>query len=490
MSYSSYVIGSRAGILDIGLIRDALFRQTVYVDPINGRGQYDGLEPLPGGISLNAPDKGPLQSIQQVYDRFPMEMLDGARLNIRLAGIGGFTTPTERLDYDIKTLWLGGKSEACISSYRYIGPPLVPYTLNVGAQTAVVTGKAQVVFPVGHRTRLDFAAPGWVANALRGMVRITRNGLLVIPETAICDNTANQLFLDWEGFFPMINVGDTVEIVRPGIRFMSSDVQAVNSVTIKGSGGPYWNLANVNGHPFTRCGFASIFVCGVYGVGMDRCWIEGESNWQGGSIFFVNSYAYKPPDNALLGQSAILVQGGCSTVHDQAGSEPDSPTNPINQGNDVGTEIITHECSFIVGHRMGGMSAQYLTQRNCSFYANASAGKSGLVVEGPGSIFYVQQPPENGNRLNALQGARNAEYGINARFDGAVRVNPDNGATPVANTLTGTIAGNDLFLGSGLPITWAELNNAAMWNGLFSHHLNSAGGFPRGLLSRIYTYPA
>ena len=445
----------------------------VWIDGINGSDTNSGL-------SASAP----LKTRGKLYEKYPAQWLAGDRLLSHWAGVGGFgPNATAPLLYDdTQHLLVHGGGEMAVNTYSYRAADRVPWTPPTGPQYAALDTGTPASNITAHRTRLycTQAQPGWTAGAhTKKLLRIKRSSVLVHAEIPIARNGVDWMDLDHPGFVGKVQAGDVISFVQPSVQFKGSSTDNLYGLIVAGGGGPYWNYQNKNGCTFEGVEFqGGLFCRGAWGLSFDRSIFNCETNLMGGSAHLVN---------CAVVTMGLMLQGGFSNVHDTPGCRSTSTSDPIYQGAaEPQMELLANGADLVIGHRMGGMACAYTVERNISVYNGV---KSGLVVEGPGTIFYVQKPTEVGGRTIAIQGEGNAIYGIDARYGALARMNPGSASSLVGGTPVGGVQYDHLHVEAGNSITWDELNDVNKWNGVFSRRLEKATyqgyDYPRGQLSCI-----
>lgn len=255
----------------------------VFVDAVGGNDANDGLT---AGTAL--------QTLQEVYRKFPLMAFPDATIIVNLAddGAGGVATYP-----DVSTVMLydmGGLH----ARYRYVGPAMVNFTPATGPVSAVLDGAPADVVDntgapsgTGQRTRLNFtaAAPGWTVDDFQGaFARITRGASQVIAEVGISKNGADTIFIDNDDVAAAVAAGDLVTIVVPGARIQGPAAD-FDQVAIQGIG-PAWDgfLDPTEPSSFTRLEITG-FISGNIHCSFDRCLLTGLlSTIRGGTVLFSN----------------------------------------------------------------------------------------------------------------------------------------------------------------------------------------------------------
>lgn len=247
-----------------------------YVDGVNGDDANSGLSALTA-----------LQTVQEVYRKFPMRTFNGSRLRIHLAGVGGFgASATAPLTYQTGTLWCGGGGDSLGNDYQYMGPEMVPFTPATGPATAaldvvpavaVAGGSAKAGGTLSVRFDFTVAAPGWTVNDFQGaFLRITRGGVKVVWEMPIARNTANAVTCRVQNVAPLILATDTAEIVEPGVRIVHP-TDPSSGPMITGTAGIGMTYYVVFGASFVRCCFPlGALVKTTSLTAFDRCNLDSE----------------------------------------------------------------------------------------------------------------------------------------------------------------------------------------------------------------------
>jgi hypothetical protein len=446
----------------------------VYVDGVNGSDDNDGLTPITA-----------LETIGEVYRKFPWQMMGEARLIVNL-----LNPNATQLVYEIDAIHIGGGNQALIHTYVYRGPAMVLFTPVAGPSTAALDAvpcqrvdQVQAASGTGNRTSFDFttAAPGWTVNDLAGsFLRVTRGGVKVLWEIPITENTADRIFVDSLGIVGVVLNTDTVEIVQPGVKIQAPPAGSsfgiltiINRSAALGANGatPY--------SVFERIEFGTLWARGIADLTFDRCKLSRDAVFgfiniiQGFSIGFANS----------------VVQGGILLCGNAAGDSvrrADAVGNPINttgaltdlQGAPRVGEVfsgiqIGHPRSLFVPRQSG----VYVAQAPLSSYRATGSGAAGIFVSGPGSMLLMA----TGVSLN---GRGNANSGLRCYFNGVARINGG-----VLSTLTGT--SGSLRLSTGAIVAYGtgagQFEEAAGFNGNFTRMLEGSAAAPTGDVSAIVT---
>ncbi len=359
----------------VGFSNDSTYNQQVYVDGTNG------LDTNPGTLLL------PLRTKRAVDLKFPQKLSGDAKLLIHMAGVGGFgTSATAPLSYEEPTVLVGGPGSSahngyCIRAAQRVAanPTTGPATAALDVVPAVEIDQANVAAPgTGLRTRLDFtvAAPAWTANNFRNSkfyVRISRAGVLVIPETPIVENTADTLTIDVLCVAQLLNT-DTVEIVRPSVEF-TGPAADFNFFKIVGQGtaGPLDTRglgAAGNGNTIEGVAFVGSPTFENFVGGLDTCSASGSA------ILFwgcqVTLLQCKFQCSTQMYSSAFNLSPGSPRFT--------SGVNPINQSVSFRTTLCAVG-TMTIGDLRGGPSS-FAYDDVLSHY-----GGSSLRVWGPGSAL-------------------------------------------------------------------------------------------------------
>lgn len=431
----------------------------IYVDAATGDDANDGLTPATA-----------LQTIPAVYTKFPLAALSGATVTIHLAAGPGDTVA----DYPVRTVWLGGYENAT-STYRYRGPAMVPATLATGSPTPAGTLAATAV---GRRTRIDVAPnPGWTVNDLRGaFARITRGADQVFFELPIAENDADSVFVDTTGIAGVLLGTDTLEIVTPGARIVSS--APTLSVSINGNAGylptqDYFWVGTDKAQAFERIHLSDFpTAMNVGGLTFDRCVLDNTPFFKGGNCAMINTVL------------TLGVKLSCMGMEFPIDGRPDSPSSPIDTT--VSVEVTSFDI-FLVGNPDG--PGQYWAHRNVSVYNESNAQRGAIHVVGYGSMFWADDG-SFGPAPVALLGAGNAGPFIWCVHGGQARINTTAGGAPYT---VGTGTGNPLRVGVGASnpaIAYGAgagaFEEVAGFNGNFQRFLNGTAAAPLGDGSRIF----
>lgn len=230
-----------------------------------------------GGLNTNSglSKSTALPTIAEVYRKFPVWAMGGARIRILLAGAGGavlgFDAPTGVVTYTEPTIHIGFGGETFFGSYVYVGPNMARSVLTTGP--SVVASDAVPAVAVGERTRFDFvgAAPAWTVNDLRGrFLRVRRAGTPVLFELPISENDADQLFVDTLNITGVVLNTDTYEIVEPAVLIVG-DADNFGGFYNIGNGAAIGDLGFVTTHAtFERCSLQQMTSTAT-GCTFDRC---------------------------------------------------------------------------------------------------------------------------------------------------------------------------------------------------------------------------
>lgn len=434
----------REGAGVVGGGATALFNTTrgvtdIYIDAANGNDLNDGRSP-----------SSAFKTINRLYQTYPQNLLDGARLLVHLAGVGGFgANATAPLTYNTRNIHLLGGGEYNIS-HVFRGPHMVPATLATGTTTPTMVSYQEVDqsnTPTvgGRRTEITFNAPGWTAGDIQSgptFLRITRGADLVLFEQTVCENTVDKIYLDVVIPPGVILPTDTYEIVTPGARF-EGDAGDFNSsqVTVSGSGGfesvGFEDPAGV-GYTFQRIGFKSLRAIGVEGLFFDRCIFEFSATIRGG---FAATVLTKSIGFGIIWNSL----GKASLPHSRA----DSSTSPVDTS-------IVHQLVVVGGPLSIGQPgyASIFGQRGISVYNSYAAG------------IYCNAAHFDMRTSQFLGGSGNTDVGVHARYGGRIMV-----PSGLGTQITGTAG--DAKAGQSTAVSWGtgvgQFEEVAGLNGILSY---------------------
>ena len=429
----------------------------VYVDPVLGSDLNPGTAALP------------LATVAAVYVKYPLAAFSRATVTVHLVGDGATL-----IDFPVSTLIVNG-GDAAENLYRYRGPQMILATLATGAAT-VVGGLTPAVSD--RRTTITVAPnPGWTVSDLQGhYLRVTRAGLKVVFEIPICANTANVITVDDEKLSPLIQAGDTIEIVTWGARFVSTE--ATLQILITGNAGyiptpMFWGPTDPSS-TFERVYFDDYpLAMQVGGLTFDRCGMNNFPFFKGGSIGHINciyTLGFKT--------ASMSVEFGIA-------GRPDSVTDPIDTT--VAMELLVLPAGLLLIGNPDGVG-QYMAKRNVSIYAGGSATRGAIHVVGMGSMFWADDGTLAPNGAVALGGSGNLGPYIWAIHGGQVRVNTTAGASPPTY---GTGTGSPLRVGKGAAVAYGTAagayEEAAGFNGNFHRMFAGTVTAPTGDASRIFT---
>lgn len=436
----------------------------IYVDAVNGDDARDG-----------ATAATALKTLHEVYLRIPDLVGNDGGLTIHLAddGAGGVA------DYPVNELRLGGAA-GWFNAYRYRGPQMVLVTPTTGDAT-IVGGLTATL--VGQRTRIDVAPnPGWTVNDFQGkFLRVTRGGELVFFELPIAENDADSVFIDTRtGISANIQAGDTIEIVQPGAKFVSTSNGLC--IFIRGHAGclptdsAFWATYETDKQAasFERVHIGDFPVmAGVHGLTFDRCVLDNTPFFKGGSVSFINTIC------------TLGIKLSCMSLEFPIQGRPDTPTSPIHQTiGDASVELLCTEI-LLIGNPDG--IGQYKTFRNVSVYNQANVNRGAIHVVGMGSMFWASDSNDALAVNAALLGSNNVGPFIWCIHGGQARINTTAGANPPTE---GTGAGDPLRVGKGAAIAYGTAAGAfeevAGFNGNFHRMLAGTAAAPTGDASRIF----
>lgn len=432
----------------------------VFVDAVNGDDRN-------GGRSADHA----LQTIEQVYRRFPTQVYQGAQIIVNLAGVGGFgTDATAEQVYTLDTLLLGADAPFS-NQFLYRGPEMVTAAPILATGSAVPTLDA--VTPTqqcdqdgtpsatGQSTRLNFnPSPAWTVNDLGNkhvfiLVRDV-NGAKRFFEMPVAANGANFLVVNTPDMDGLIVNTDTVRIVYPGARL---DGSVANFGTLVVVGNSSTSGAVNNDATFERLTLTSIQTTGT-GLQFDRCrgstiqgWIHKFASFVNCSAFFVGiliASSIKPtprddasdPVTSTGVQVALVVRGNA------------------NSGLTVGSSL------SVFG--FNGPRGAVLFAENVSVYGGTGILCTYSILGLGGSV--------------AVQGSGNSGVGLKAQAGGIIQINGGDLAT-----ITG--AGGDLQVDAGAAISYGtgvgQFEEAIGYNGNFTRVLEGTAVAPLGLPSYI-----
>lgn len=402
----------------------------VYVDSANGDDTNDGTK-----------QSTPLKTIAQVYRAVASAAGNGARIIVNLAGPSTGTSPQEYPVYDL-----------IFQGHAFRGPEMILAPVSTAtAALDVAPATAQT-----NRTRLNFttAAPAWASNELRGyFVRIKRNGALQFPELPIAGNDADRIYVNTASLAADVLATDTVEIVRPGAKFvaLNSDL-GVPVVQLSGQSGTsffqYSSLERVevgnfaSFDPATMLQFDRVMAtCPDVGIAIGR-------------FGFVNTVVNGPID--LMGTTRCA-DAVCRS----------------NYATGKFVDMLVLNGGIAVGTTDG--SGRLVTKYDVSVYDNPSG--PGIDCVSPGS--YVSAATSS----STIQGSGNSTVGLQARGGGRIRVS----STASRVSITGTAG--DLKVGNGAVVAYGtgvgQFREALGWNGNLTRVLGGTATAPTGDTSQI-----
>lgn len=429
----------------------------IYVDSVNGDDGNTGLSTTSA-----------LASITGLYKRFPIRAIQNSRIIVHLAGVGGFgASATGVADYDTVNLLVGGDGAPWGSTYVYRGPQMVPVVPTTGPATAALDVVPVVAIAGGaaaaggtRAARFDFTAavPGWtLADFAGAFLRITRAGALVIFEIPIHANTADTITVLKDGLAALpsaILATDTVEIVRPGARFINDTdpPTGFDNVRITGTATSDFDVQDLTPDPatgltFTRCSWRSPFVTsGCVNVEFDRCLFPF------GSTTFIDQSTVEFV-NCSAGELWFLNSGGGGGG---VWPNPDSATSPIvgNRG-----AFMNFECEFFNLGAFGIPGSSYVVNNGIGVRGN---GVNDMILLGGGSFLTI-----SGTDVQGIGGA-GTDAGIRCIENSYVRCD---GNVARAGSLSVQGAAGDLIVTAGIPtlvpygVGAGDFEEGAGWNG-------------------------
>ena len=434
----------------------------VYVDPLNGDDTNDGLTPATA-----------LQTTEEVYRKFPWQLLGSTKLTVNYINDSG-----AQIDVPLNAFHIGGGGEGFRNSYRYAGPDMTLFTPATGPNTAALDAVPCVQVDqngaasgTGNRTRFDFttAAPGWTNNDLvNSYIRVTRGADMVIFETPISENDADQIYVDTLNIVGNVLNTDTVEIVEPALRFVG-DATNQNVITLLGkSSGIEGGFADAC--TFLRLAFYNLHFTGIPGVQFDRVHFEG------------------PYGMRALGSSVGLVNCTCDRGMTLTGFSTYQPypywvPAPLHQAAYISVQV----ARVGNGSRPFGLYIGAFVetgQRGHSAYIfGAPVASYGSALDGIGvtcgSFFGVWSSTNV-----SINGKDNQLAGIRSRWNSTARVNGGQ-----YTTITGAVG--DLQVEAGAAISYGtgagQFEEAAGYNGNFTRMLDGTAAAPISDASRVTT---
>jgi hypothetical protein len=254
----------------------------VYVDADAGDDSNSG---------LSADDA--LQTLQEVYRKFPTRTIPPGIINVNLAAGAGDTQAV----YETSPWNIDGP-RGTGSGYNYHGPPMIAYAPATGPASATLDAGTPATrvdastspSGTGLRCQLNFttAAPGWTVEDFTGrtFARITRGGTRVIAEIPISENTADTIVVDHEDIVGVVQAGDLVEVVIPGAVLDPLPVDFFG--VFDGTTGQAWFSGFSPFPTFSRLQIG-IFITRASAPLFDRCIIA--DFFEGGTPHFTNCCA-------------------------------------------------------------------------------------------------------------------------------------------------------------------------------------------------------
>lgn len=418
-----------------------------YVDGVNGIDTNDGLTALTA-----------LKTIPRIYDIFPWAYMDGARLAVNLAGVGGFgANATAQLTYEQPGIYLGGGFNAYRASLYFVGPEMVPLTLATGstaptlaATPTVIVGQTDGADAGANRTRFAFTTPGWTAHDMRAkmaFLRVTRAGTKVLWEIPIADNGTDRLWIDTPVPIGNVLATDTVEIVTPGV-LLQGTAADYNQMLV--SGGESISAFG-DAFAFTRIALEGVTV--TADVSFDRC--------------SFGSYVGFDSGNAILAQTK-----GTYFNISRAARVSYIFTMPT-----AGAPLYPGPRHDIVSGGGGGIfvdGGYVATRFGISSYANSGVG----VISTNGGFIDASGAP-----TSTIQGDSNTSIGMDARYHGVIRCRGGK-----ATTITGS--GGDMRIDSTLVVAYGtgagQFESAVGYNGNVHRFGGSTALVPLGKFGHIY----
>jgi hypothetical protein len=429
----------------------------VYIDPVNGDDDHEGLS-----------EAGALKSVAGFMKKFPLRMYNDSSCVVN------FVNNTDSVVI-VKTdgLHLGGGGGLLRNGIVYRGPEMILSAPSTGPTSAALDGTPAVRVDetgassgTGNSTRLDFtgASPGWTTNNLRKkFVRITRGDDRVFDELPISSNTSDTITVDCLDIVGNLLATDIVELVEPAIHVQGIDSDFANMSLWRDAGGMATAknfIADEVGPTFTRLSFDDIQCNGVSGVQFDRCRLN--INGSGGSAFHTGSVVFK---NTISDWHLVLT---CANGAAIAGRSDDQPLHA-----DAQVALVQFRGRLL----FGGASANGWYSGPCFFRFSETLAvyADGISVQGPGSLLVT---------FGAVVGDNPGYAGIECSFGGQAVIQ---GGT--LSTITGSVG--DLKVGNGAAISYGtgagEFEEVAGWNGNFTRMLEGTATAPTGDTSRITT---
>lgn len=384
---------------------DTAYDQEFYLDGVNGLDTNDGTS------STTA-----RKTYAGIVRAMPHTISGEAKVLLHVAGTGGFgASATSPLSYAEPSFVLGGPGSMSRNGFCVRGADFCAFVPTTGPATAaldvvpcVEIDQANVAAPgSGFRTRFDFttAAPGWTANNFRNstaFLRVTRAGVLVIPETPITENTADTLTIDIVCTATVLAT-DTVEIVRPSVKFTGTAGDSLEFL-VTGRGTPSaadtFGSGTGNGNTLERIEFVGWVNFRNFTGGLDTCATSGSI------VHFWDS-------TATLMQCKF--QTACSLYtstinHFQGHPRFTSGVNPILQTSAARTTLCAIG-TMVIGDTFGGPAWMGVHDTFSHYGGSSLSVKSASLLSALGS-----------NSANIL-GSGSSGAGLWARYGGKIIVN-------------------------------------------------------------------
>lgn len=377
------------------------YTKTVYLDGVNGNDANDGL------ASTTA-----LATYAAVIQKFPQVLVNGANVLLNVAGVGGFTSPTAPLSYEVSTLYIPGPGTMFRNSFVIRAAPKCPAAPTTGTTSPTVVSLEEIdqlnaLAPgTGYRTRFNCAAGGWVANDLRTQrifVRVRRAGIDVIPETPVSENTVDSFTIDIPCATEVL-ITDTVTLVRCSVQFTGPAIDLATLMITGGGSAEVWSdVARAPGNGNT--------IQGVEFVGAPN-FVNFVGALSGCASSGINIHFVNCQITMLQCAWGLTAFYGSAINRFQGYLDRASDTNPIYQTS-VYRVSFQAVGTMSVGDQFGAPA--WIGCHDCiSHYAGSS-----LRVYGPGSLLSML-----GSNSARLMGSGATGSGVWARYGGKIIVQP------------------------------------------------------------------